>query len=209
MPTYAKLAALGAAAVAIVAIAMWQLTAAPGPGQPTATPTAPVPSIVATPAATPYAAPALSKVFTSGIYGLTVSYPEGWSVLAGTTPWTTTDPYIFQVPQGDFLYDPARDNLYIKIASQPLDGISFGAWSAAVMAGMGCTGSEAVVIDGAQGLINANCYVAVAPSGGRGYLIVGHWDYNLQELRRIDWAGWFRGVVASVQLHPEDAVDTN
>jgi hypothetical protein len=48
----------------------------------------------------------------------------------------------------------------------------------------------------------------VVPSGGRGYLIVGHWNFDIPELRTVSWESWFHDVLATVRLEPENAVDS-
>lgn len=206
IPMYARLGAAAAAIVAVVALAAWQLNTA-DVAHPTSPPAAsPSTAPTATPASTPagYSPPALTATFTSDTYGLTISYPQGWSTLPGTTPWAASETYA--EPQGDFLFDPNRQNLFLKLASQALDGTSFQDWSAGVFAGRGCTGSaSAVTVDGAAGVVDDSCYTALVQAGGRGYLIVAHWDANLPELRSVDWAGWLREVLASARLHPEDA----
>jgi hypothetical protein len=208
MPMYAKLGAAAAAVVAVLAVAVWQLNP-PGPGHPTSTPTpsaAPSPVFATT---TPYVAPALTQTFTSSIYGLSVSYPREWSVMPATTPWVN-DPGGYREAQGDLLYDPNRDNLFLKLASQQLGDLSFEQWSALVFDGRGCTGARApVTIDGVQGLVDASCYTALVQGGNRGYLILAHWDYNLVELRSVSWEAWLQDVLATVHLQPEKAVDSN
>jgi hypothetical protein len=71
-----------------------------------------------------------------------------------------------------------------------------------------CTTTEPIIVDGATGLSGGDtCLVAVVTTAGRGY----HIDLwmspdDLDLVAQYDRA-WFEDVLATVQLHPEDAVD--
>ena len=209
---------LGVAAVVVLVFVGAQLfsspsggTGAPG-GEPTATPeptASPEPS--PSPSATPTPAPPLTQSFTSTLHGISLSYPEGWTAQAATGPWTDrTFPLEFGEPHADFLYDPMLTyNLFLTIASQPIGDSTPEDWAAAQMASdEGCTATEPIAVDGATGLIGTGeCTIAVVTTAGRGYWIqlyasgddpvaVGAYD-----------RAWFEEVLATVQLHPEDAVD--
>jgi hypothetical protein len=206
MPKYARLGAAAVALVAVLAVAFWQLNSF-GVGHATSTPT-PSPSTQASQSPAGYTVPPLTQTFTSTIYGLSISYPQGWKASAGTTPWTF-DAGAYREPLGDLIEDPARENLFLKLASQPLGGTAFDQWAATVLAGRGCTGAaSSIVIGGANGLVNGSCYTAVVASGDRGYLIGAHWNADLPELRSVGWVGWFQDVLATVHLDPAKAVDT-
>jgi hypothetical protein len=215
--TYTKLAA-GVAAVLIIGFAGWRLLPRDGSvgGEPT-----PLPTITSAPAVTssprptqaPYVPGALSETFTSGMHGLSISYPAGWTARAATQPWTTSVPQ-FGDAAGDNLYDPQKaDHLFLDLASQPLAGRSFSQWSSDLLAFMeaddpDCTGSEPIVIDGADGLISPVCTFALVSSGGRGYLFMMYTSGDDADLRAFDSRSWFIDVLATVQLPPQDAVDT-
>lgn len=172
--------------------------------EPTATPEA-----TAEPTPSPTSAPPLTESFTSTLHGISMSYPEGWTTQAATEPWTdTTFPLSFLVPQADFLYDPSlTDRLFLTIASQPIGDSTPEDWVAEQMAsGEGCSATEPIAVDGATGLIGADgCTVATVTTAGRGYWIQ---LYTSGDKLSADYAASFEEVLATVQLHPEEAVDT-
>jgi plastocyanin len=136
-----------------------------------------------------------------------MSYPAGWRASVDTRPWTST-PGTYREPTGDLLFDPARADLSLKVASQSLGGTTFDQWSATVLEGRGCSGSNVpVVVDGEPGVLDSSCLTAAVSGGGRGYLIAATWSYDVAELRTVNWSAWFREVLATIQLRPEDAVD--
>jgi hypothetical protein len=203
---------LGAAAVVVVLFVGAQFFGSPpdgGPGvgdnpRPTATPE-PTPD----PTPSPPTPPPLTQSFTSTQHGYSVSYPEGWTAQAATGPWTApTFPLSFDGSHADFLYDPTlTSDLFLTIASQPIGDATPEDWLAEQMASdEGCgTTTEPVTVDGATGLIGTDgCTIVAISSAGRGYWI---------QLYTGDGAPvtygqeWFEEVLATVQLHPEDAVD--
>lgn len=174
---------------------------------PSATPEA---TVEATP--TPVPAPPLNQTFTSTIHGISVSYPEGWSVQAATEPWTD-DTFNLQFTaslEDDLMYDPIlMDHLFLAIASQSIGDSTPEDWVASQMAsGEGCAATEPISVDGATGQIGAEgCDVAVVTTGGRGYWIeLSTSDDDPDAVAAYDRA-WFEEVLATVQLVPEDAVD--
>ena len=48
----------------------------------------PAPTATTEPSPSPMSAPPLTQTFTSSVYGISVSYPEGWIAKAATEPWT-------------------------------------------------------------------------------------------------------------------------
>lgn len=167
------------------------------------------PSAAAPSANTP---PPLSQSFTSQIHGISLSYPEGWTARPATEPWTDRPgeaPYFH--PGYDVLQDPAQEgSLHLRITSRPIGGSTPEDWVAKMMADSGCTTTEQITVDGAPGLIGAEgCQeTAGVTSAGRGYEIVLYTP-NSGEHRpdpTYDRA-WFEKVLATVRLHPEDAVD--
>ena len=170
------------------------------------------PSLSATgrPAPSSASAPLLTKSFTSTLHGISVSYPEGWTAQAATEPWTdSTFPLSFPVPQVDFLYDPTlTSDLFLAIASKPIGSSTSEAWVVKQMASdEGCgTATEPIVVDGAPGLIGADgCNVAAVTSAGRGYWIQ---LYTGGDAPVTYDPPWFEEVLATVRLHPEEAVDS-
>ncbi len=137
-----------------------------------------------------------------------MSYPEGWTAQAATEPWTdSTFPLNFRAPQADSLYDSTtRDNLFLTIASQPIGDAAPEDWLVEQMASEeGCTPTEPIAVDGATGLIGAGeCNVAVVTTAGRGYWIQ---LYTGGAAPATYDRAWFENVLATVQLHPADAVD--
>jgi hypothetical protein len=201
----------GPAAAAILAVL---LGACGGPGsqptsspQPTATPEA-----IAEPTSSPTSAPPLTQSFTSTRHGISLSFPEGWTAQAATGPWTdSTFPLAFGEPHADFLYDPIlTSDLFLTIASQPIGDSTPEDWAAEQMASdEGCTATGPIAVDGATGLIGADgCDVAVVTTAGRGYWIQLYTSGD-DELAVAPYdRAWFEEVLATVQLRPEDAVDT-
>ena len=120
------------------------------------------------------AGPALTETFTSDAYGITMSYPSGWTARPATEPWTTSVPDYIQ-KTGDVVYDPTvgEGQLWISVASQPLGDSTPDAWMAETIAlDDGCTATEPITIDGASGLIGSEgCSRAGVTSDGRGYLV--------------------------------------
>ena len=209
---------LGAAAVVVALIIGTQVLGPSAPGDvgsaPSASPS-PTPAPTATPEPSPSppaSPPPLTESFTSTVHGITLSYPEGWTAQAATEPWTGCLYCTLSLsnPQVDVLHDPVLfDGLMLRIASQPIGESAPEAWVAAQMASDDrCTTTEPIVVDGASGLNGGeSCNHAVVTTAGRGYSIdlwVSPDDLDL--VAQYDRA-WFEEVLATVQLHPEDAVD--
>lgn len=213
MPTYAKLAA-AVAVVAVVAFGAWQLTGQSGPGRPNATATPPPspsaePSTGVGPTQAAYVPPPLTEAFTSGRHGLSISYPEGWTVKNATEPWAGPGFIGFGAPAGDFIYDPDRmDHLFLLLASQPIENVTVDEWSAEILAADDCRSSfQPIAVDGTNGLLAPDCGAAFVVRGGRGYLIWSYVSGDDRDLAAWDQPGWFEDVLASVQLRPRTAVD--
>jgi hypothetical protein len=180
-------------------------TATAGP-TPTATPT-----VTIAPIATP-TAPPLTQSFTSTVHGFSVSYPEGWTAKAATKPWTDClyCAAVHSNPQVDVLLHPVYDDgLFLRIASQPIGGSAPEDWVAAQMADDDrCTTTEPIIVDGATGLSGGEtCDVAVVTTAARGYHIDLYMSPDDRDLFAQYDKAWFGEVLATVQLHPEDAVN--
>ena len=115
----------------------------------------------------------------------------------------------------DFLWHPIReDGLFLSMASQPIGDATPEEWMAAALGSVeGCTAAEPIEVDGAAARIvgegegeGEGCPVdlAVVTLDGRGYWIELYG--NDSEFAAYDRA-WLEEVLATVQLHPEDAVD--
>ncbi len=207
---------LGAAAAVLALVVGVQLVGSPtggtgGPGtEPTATPeltATPEPS----PSPSPVSAPPLTQSFTSTVHGISVSYPEGWIARAATEPWTDClyCTGVLSHPQIDLLHRPPDDDsLFLRIASQPIGESAPEDWVAAQMASDDrCTTTEPIIVDGATGLSGGEtCDVAVVTTAGRGYHIDLYMSPDDPDVAQYDRA-WFEEILATVQLHPEDAVD--
>jgi hypothetical protein len=211
---------LGAAAVVVLLVVGAQFVGSPSGGVGSgATPT-PEPTATAEPTATPEPSPSppaspppLRESFTSTVHGISVSYPEGWIVRAATEPWTGClyCTGVLEAPYVDVFHRPPDDDgLFLRIASQPIGESAPEDWVAAQMASdERCTTTEPIIVDGATGLSGGDtCLVAVVTTAGRGY----HIDLwispdNLDLIAQYDRA-WFEEVLATVQLHPEDAIDS-
>lgn len=211
---------LGAAAVVVALVIGIQVLRPPASGGVGSAPSAsPSPSPTPTPAPTastkpvwsPLAPAPLTQAFTSKVHGISMSYPEGWIVRAATEPWTPRpDLYQFIHPGFDVLHDPVlTDHLFLDIMSHPIGDSTPADWVAARLAGDGgCSATEPITVDGAAGLIGAgDCKIVAITTAGRGYTI--ELTASVDDPAAVapyDMA-WFKDVVATVKLHPEDAVD--
>lgn len=224
MNTFSKVAV---AAVAVIAVGYLGLTVlrpgGPGAGggpsalpsatvAPTAT-LAPTPSPSPTPSPAP-TAPPLTGQFTSDRHGFSIAYPEGWTTRPATAPWTAG--YLdFGGEDGDLMYDPVLEsNLFLAIASQPLDDQTPETWLTEMWqmvvddepASVACqTQARAITIGGAAGSICRN--LALVTDGGRGYWILAYTSGDQLWLEDAYDDAWFASVLATMELHPEDASD--
>jgi hypothetical protein len=216
MNTYAKVAV---AAVAVIAVGVLGLRLL-GPNQggvggvpspaPSATvePTAtPVPTATSTPAPT---TPPLTGQFTSASHGYSIALPESWSTKAATAPWTTEYVDYFNA-SGDLLL--GGEHGFLALASQPLGDRTPAEWEADVWQIVinaepelaGCSAAaEPITIDGAPGVFG--CDLALVTSGGRGYWIRDFLADDAPWGSIYDRA-FFDSMLATMELHPEDAVD--
>jgi hypothetical protein len=211
MSTYARVAVAAVAVIVIgaVGIAVLRPGNSPGVGGQAVTPS-PEPSASATiqPTPSPRPAPPLTQSFTSTLHGISMSYPEGWTAQEAAEPWTGAQAN-FGDPAADFLYDPAlTDHLFLSIASQPMGDSTPDEWVAQELTLYECTESEPTAVDGATGLIGAaDCNVAAVTTDGRGYVFALYASGDVPWQTAAYDRAWFEEVLATVQLHPEDAVD--
>jgi hypothetical protein len=212
--TFAKVAITAVAVVAVGALGLAILRPGSGAvGGPTVQPSVPPnpsPSSRAGPSATPSTAPALTESFTSPINGLSVSYPAGWIVRAATEPWTSGSPeddkpYVDNINDGS----TSGTSTFLVIASQQFPAGGGARWSTDYLAGnaknpCGAMATEPVTVDGVGGVIDIHCpafyYEAILTGPDRGYAISLYGPSP-------DLA-WFKQILATVKLHPENAADT-
>ncbi len=202
---------LGAAAVVVLAFVGAQLFGAPTGGVGSGSTASPEPTATPEPSSSPLASPSpLTQSFTSTLHGFSISYPEGWNAQAATEPWTdSTFSLEWREPHADWLYDSG--DLFLTIASQAIRVSTPEDWVAEQMASdEGCgTVTEPIVVDGATGLIGAGeCDVAVVTSAGLGYWIQLYTGGDDPSAVAPYDRAWFEEVLATVQLNPEDAVDS-
>ena len=102
------------------------------------------------------------------------------------------------------------DGLFLRIASQPIGESAPEDWVAAQMASdERCTTTEPIIVDGATGLSGGDtCDLAVVTTAGRGYHIDLWMSPDDRDLFAQYDRAWFEEVLATVQLHPEDAIDS-
>jgi hypothetical protein len=206
---------LGTAAVVVALVVGMQVLrpSAPGGvgGAPSAAPS-PTPARTGTtaPSQSPTSATPLSQSFTSTMHGFSVSYPGGWVARAATEPWTDRPAVAeFSNPGLDVLQDPVLgDHLFLNIASRPIGDTTPADWMAQQLSGYGCTATDPIAVDGVTGRIGANdCDIAAVTTAGHGYLIqLTKSSDDPPAVAAYDRA-WFEDVLATVKLHPEDAVD--
>jgi hypothetical protein len=98
--------------------------------------------------------------------------------------------------------DESPVNIFLALASQPLGGMTGQDWIDGLLAGdADCGPAEPVTIDRAEGVVALDCYdgtLALVTLENRGYFI---WLYGSGDV------AWFRTILATVSLAPQDAVD--
>lgn len=200
MNTYAKVAVAAVAVIAVGAIGLSFLDGrTPGTGGPAS------PSPTTIPTASPIAStsnPPLVETFTSTIHGISASYPAGWKLQPATEPWPSGGSINQEAVWVDVIYQRDTDSPFLALASQPLAGRDPDVWTATAADFVAdpdfCGTAEPVTVDGAEGRLYRGCLAALVTVADRGYLI---WLYRIDDLDR------FNEFLATVQLHPEDAVD--
>jgi hypothetical protein len=210
---------LGAAALVVIGLLvggqlLGERTGFGNSGDPTATPEpSRPPSATPRPTPTPIPIPPLTESFTSTQHGISLSYPEAWIARPATEPYTDRPEPQFLHPGFDVLKDSVLfddGSLFLWITSRPIGDATPEDWLAERMTAFGCTATEPIAVDGATGRIGAEgCHeLAAVTKAGRGYEI-GLYTPDSGEGREnpsFDRA-WFEEVLATVQLHPKDALD--
>ena len=217
VPTVSKLVPIGLGAAAVIAVLFLGSRFIGSPSSNVGGPASQPPESAApseapgSAASLPKSAPPLTQSFTSPLHGISLSYPEGWFAQAATEPWTDeVFPFFFEIPQADFLHEGEDTfSLNLVLGSQPIGDSTPDDWIAEQMAGPeGCAATEPVTVDGAAGRIGAGqCKVAVVTTDGRGYMILAGISNDVPSIAALYDRAWFEEVLATVQLHPDDAVD--
>ena len=208
MNTFAKVAVAAVAVIAVGGLGLAVLRPgtglSPGGSNPSTSPSS-SPSDSPLPSAS--ALPALTETFTSERTGISISYPTGWTIDAATQPWLSGLPASCDPACADRIYESETDSPFIGLSSQPLAGRTGEQWAGDVVNDPAWEDTcdpqtEQASIDGAPGMIAVHCpdplLTASAWTADRGYLIV---------LYRIDDRAFFEELLATVRLHPEDALD--
>jgi hypothetical protein len=198
MNSYAKVAIAAVAVVAIGAVGLAVLR--PGPVTD--------PGIVMrsdAPTAGPSASPLddLSQHFDSGMHGISLSYPAGWTFERATVSWQSGLPGDTEGAR-DILSNGASESSFIGLASQPLAGKSGGEWANELLMTPGCTvPAESISVAGQPGFLagcsdsGTNGLLALTWDQTRGYWIV---------LYGLDDRALFDRILATVELRPVQAV---
>jgi hypothetical protein len=212
MNSYAKLAIAAVAVVAVGVVGLSFLGVGQGPSVGASSPS-PSPSLSTPPSPStvpnPSLPPPLTETFTSAMYGISISYPTGWS----TQPATEVSPGWeggFLSPGGDWIYEPSQaDHLFIVVTSEALAGAAGEAWADDYMSdpeeGCGTVPTEPITVDGEDGLVCDN--LALVWVSDRGYNIRLYTSDDDAWVGEMYDPAWFRTVLDTVQLAPEDAVD--
>ena len=215
MNTFTKVAI---AAVVVIAVGTLGLSVLRPPssssvgGQPSASPSpSPSPSPTLRATVTPEPPPALTETYTSARFGFSISYPTGWVTRPASGPWIADIPDFHQ-GTGDIIHDPVLDDrLWIVVASQPLAGRSGEQWVDEAMTGLSSADwcqppRTQVTVDGAQG---GKCLTAAAVTvGDRGYVTYLYAGGDDPAAVAGFDSAYFNDILATLQLQPEDAVDT-
>jgi hypothetical protein len=215
MNSYAKFAVAAVAVVALGVVGLTLLRPADGPsvgGQspspspvvsasPSSAPASPTLRATPNPIPTP---PPLTGSFDSPLYGLSLSYPEGWNVVPGTKAWAG-EWMNFDEGIGDQLHDPVKNSeLFITASSMDLAGQSGEEWARALQLGdepFCQLLPEPVTVDGSDGL---RCGQQVAAwTADRGYFFRLYTGGDDPRATVAYEGAWFATVLETVQLTPE------
>jgi hypothetical protein len=210
MNTYAKIALAAVVVIALGAVGLAVLR--PGDSSQVGGPPAASPSPSAAPTASPTPSPtpaptpaALTGRYTSAIHGISTAYPAGWTTRAATEPWTPEGPQSLD-PGVDVIQDPVLgDHLFLWLGSQLLGDRTPEQWTAETLEG--CQSPEPITIDGNIGSLGGDCNMATVSVQGRGYLIGLLTSNDEAWLAGVYDTDWFKEVLATVELAPDQAVD--
>jgi len=212
MSTNMKLAAALAVAIVLGAGVVRLLASPEGPdvgatATPSATRTASAPTPVM-PTAVPPSAPPLTGTYFSAVYGLRVSYPDGWRLnRTGAEPWDLHALPGWGSPLGtadSIGYPAAPDSLFIVLSSHVLDASESGsAWAEDLNteADPGpCETFETIVVAGLEGrLYSCNEPLrALFWSDDQGFLVAVHRSRDVSWYAETFDTNWFKDLLATV-----------
>jgi hypothetical protein len=172
----------------------------------------------ASPVPVPPASAPLTRTFVSPVHGYTMSYPQSWTVVPATRPWRHgTDGGDIAVV--DRFESPGRP--VVDVASQPLPpGWTDAQWFADFLPSPGDVAEpqcfppraqwESLTIDGHAagwhgGDFGCSFTQAVVIVDHRAYVFTAMPDPTAVSTAVFD-AGLLRDMLASVRLHPQDAL---
>ncbi len=180
-------------------------TPSPSPSTSSSALQSPSPSLIAAPSPSPLGP--LTGSFTSAVFGVSSSYPAGWKIHPAAVLWTTGIPWNCEgTCPFDQIYEKESETPMYHLASQPLAGKAPADWVTEVLADPGWDAkcpivTEAIKIDGNDATLASICgeslFVAATTSGGRGYVILLYRVYDINQ---------FKSILATVRLHPADAL---
>jgi len=215
MNSKVRLAATAAAIVAFVAVGLALLSGnPPGVGtRPTASPTptpSPSPTLMSSPSPSPSVPLVPTETFTSGIYGISLSYPDGWTTRRATEWWTRGVPLVVHDYSDLMLDDTTQDLKFISVASQPLGASSGDEWVDILAHNRDWENrcaprTEPTNVDGASGLLVEWCgdlFAAIVATPERGYAIA-----LFGTRPALPDKAFFQAILDSVALDPLAAVD--
>jgi len=151
------------------------------------------------------------STFTSTMHGMSIDYPAHWLTDPATAP-AKAPGLNFGSPDVDYLYDGVHQgDLFLAMASQPLAGKAPDKWVTDFLDSFdgGCTGPRvSVSVAGTNGVLCSSILFATADSK-RGYFVRSYTGSDLTSAEEAQYSeDWFRSVLATLQLHPDDARDT-
>ena len=155
--------------------------------------------------------------------GISIDFPSGWKTRAATEPWGGR--IAFDAPDVDVIFDPTfRDDLYLAVVSEPLGNKAPRDWvrdhTGSPRLGICYSGGSGGIYPGFQGnpAWFQKCHEPTGRGGDivifatptRGYVIYLHVadEPSLQAIYDEQWFSEEGGVLETVELRPEDALDT-
>lgn len=216
MPRSMRLVAVGAAAIALLAIGL--ILGVGGGPRPVSQPT---PSPSAGPSATASASIDTTgwSSFTSSRHGFTIRYSATWTVTPATAPWPVGQAPSPPSPELDLFTDPAGSLLNFVVISQPLAGgttpdvwltayeksvpsMPAACWPAPAGMEQSTVSGQAAWVHG--GLAPCGFTEAVTFAGGRVYELTAYFTLGATPVDRA----LFDALLASVTLNPSAADDS-
>jgi hypothetical protein len=180
-----------------------------------------------TPSPNPFA-----ERFDSPLHGLSIGYPYGWQTRAATEPWGH-GAIAFDASDVDVIFDPTlREDLYLALVSEPLDGRSGHDWVNAMMSHLeplgvcnGGGGGGNDTLHGHYGWFwscgrGQRTILAIVETATRGYIICLHVgddvpmtypvpDFEGAAFEVAPEGGVPTGLLETLDLRPEDALDAS